>query len=82
MDEATMVFHRTPRKDLVCWTTMISGFAQGVQPMEVVDMYRQILKEGMEGDGVVMVGLIQSCANLGNLKLGLFVHGFFFFFDR
>ena len=43
-------------------------------------MYRQILKEGMEGDGVVMVGLIQACANLGNLKLGLSVHGFFFFF--
>ena len=48
--------------------------------MEVVDMYRQILKEGMEGDGVVMIGLIQACANLGNLKLGLSVHGFFFFF--
>ena len=27
MDEATMVFHRMPRKALVCWTTMISGFA-------------------------------------------------------
>ena len=55
MDEATVVFDRMPRKDLVCWTTMISGFAQGGQPMEAVDMYRQILKEGMEGDGVVQI---------------------------
>nr|POF01860.1 putative pentatricopeptide repeat-containing protein, mitochondrial [Quercus suber] len=69
MDEATVVFDRMPRKDLVCWTTMIGGFAQGGQPMEAVDMYRQVLKAGMEGDGVVMFGLIQACANLGNLKL-------------
>ncbi|KAK7841370.1 putative pentatricopeptide repeat-containing protein [Quercus suber] len=52
MDEATVVFDRMPRKDLVCWTTMIGGFAQGGQPMEAVDMYRQVLKAGMEGDGV------------------------------
>ena len=27
MVEAIVMFHRMPRKDLVCWTTMISGFA-------------------------------------------------------
>ncbi|KAM3731593.1 hypothetical protein ACB098_12G175600 [Castanea mollissima] len=32
--------------------------------------------EGMEGDGVVMVGLTQACGNLGDLKLGLSVHGY------
>ncbi|KAK4581103.1 hypothetical protein RGQ29_024676 [Quercus rubra] len=60
MDEAIVVFDRMLRRDLVCWTTMISGFAQ----------------RGMEGDGVVMVGLTQACANLGDLKLGLSVHGY------
>ena len=31
----------------------------------------------MEEDGVVMVGFTQFCANLGDLKLGLSVHGYF-----
>ena len=30
----------------------------------------------MEEDGVVMVGFTQFCANLGDLKLGLFVYGY------
>ena len=34
-------------------------------------------KGGMEEDGVVMVGFTQVCANLGDLKLGLSVHGYF-----
>uniref|UniRef100_A0A7N2MLB2 DYW domain-containing protein n=1 Tax=Quercus lobata TaxID=97700 RepID=A0A7N2MLB2_QUELO len=76
MDEAIVVFDRMPRRDLVCWTTMISGFAQSGRPIEAVDMYRRMQKEGMEGDGVVMVGLTQACANLGDLKLGLSVHGY------
>lgn len=76
MDEAIAVFDRMPRRDLVCWTTMISGFAQSGWPIEAVDMYRRMQKEGMEGDGVVMVGLIQACANLGDSKLGPCVHGY------
>uniref|UniRef100_A0A7N2MP48 DYW domain-containing protein n=2 Tax=Quercus lobata TaxID=97700 RepID=A0A7N2MP48_QUELO len=76
MDEAIVVFDRMLRRDLVCWTTMISGFAQSGRPIEAVDMYRRMQKEGMEGDGVVMVGLTQACANLGDLKLGLSVHGY------
>ena len=76
MDEAIVVFDRMLRRDLVCWTTMISGFAQSGRPIEAVDMYRRMQREGMEGDGVVMVGLTQACANLGDLKLGLSVHGY------
>ncbi|KAE7998010.1 hypothetical protein FH972_002590 [Carpinus fangiana] len=76
MDEAIAVFDKMPRRDLVCWTTMISGFAQSGRPIEAVDMYRLMQKEGIEGDGIVMVGLIQACSNLGDSKLGPCVHGY------
>ncbi|XWS76079.1 hypothetical protein CRYUN_Cryun01aG0146400 [Craigia yunnanensis] len=32
--------------------------------------------ERLEGDGVVMLGLIQACVNLGDSKLGLTIHGY------
>ena len=51
---------------------MISGLAKSGMPIEAFDMYRQMQKEGVEGDGVVMVGLKQVCANLGDLKTGPF----------
>uniref|UniRef100_A0A7N2MLA9 DYW domain-containing protein n=1 Tax=Quercus lobata TaxID=97700 RepID=A0A7N2MLA9_QUELO len=67
MDEAIVVFDRMPRRDLVCWTTTISGFAQSGRPVEAVDMYRRMQKKGMEGDGV-NTGLCKSWG----LKIGSF----------
>ncbi|KAL6271181.1 hypothetical protein ACE6H2_028092 [Prunus campanulata] len=76
MDEAVVVFNKMPRRDLVCWTTMVTGFVQSGRPIEAVDMYKTMHNEGMEFDGVVLMGLVQACASLGDLRLGLSVHGF------
>ncbi|GLU07941.1 hypothetical protein SLE2022_248790 [Rubroshorea leprosula] len=76
MDEAMLVFNKMPRRDLVSWTTIVTGFVQGGRPREAIDVYRRMQKEGMEGDTVLMLGLIQACANLGDSKLGLSVHGY------
>ncbi|PQP95925.1 putative pentatricopeptide repeat-containing protein [Prunus yedoensis var. nudiflora] len=76
MDEAVVVFNKMPRRDLVCWTTMVTGFVQSGRPIEAVDMYKTMQNEGMEFDGVVLMGLVQACASLGDLRLGLSVHGF------
>ncbi|XP_008235735.1 PREDICTED: putative pentatricopeptide repeat-containing protein At3g25060, mitochondrial [Prunus mume] len=76
MDEAVVVFNKMPRRDLVCWTTMVTGFVQSGRPMEAVDMYKRMQNEGIEFDGVVLMGLVQACASLGYLRLGLSVHGF------
>ncbi|XVF21363.1 hypothetical protein REPUB_Repub12eG0084000 [Reevesia pubescens] len=69
MDEAVVVFNKMPRKDLVCWTTLVTGFVQSGRPREAINLYRKMQMEGMEGDGVVMLGLIQACVNLGDSKV-------------
>ncbi|EXB99118.1 hypothetical protein L484_007026 [Morus notabilis] len=75
IDEARAVFDKLPRRDLVCWTSMITGFVKSGGPLEAVDMYRRMQKEELEADGVVMLGLMQACASLGELKVGLSIHG-------
>ncbi|XP_021907269.1 putative pentatricopeptide repeat-containing protein At3g25060, mitochondrial [Carica papaya] len=76
MDEAMVIFDQMTRKDLVCWTTMVTGFAQSGRPRDAIEAYRRMQKEGMEGDIVVMVALLLACANLGDLKAGLSIHGY------
>lgn len=76
MGKALAFFDRMRRRDMVCWTTIVTGFAQSGQPEEALDMYRRMRKEGIEGDGVVIVGLIQACSSLGVLKPGFSVHGY------
>ncbi|KAK0575494.1 hypothetical protein LWI29_001481 [Acer saccharum] len=76
MDKAIVVFDKMQRKDIVCWSCMINGFACNGQPREAVDMYKRMRNEGIEEDEIVMVGLVQACANLGHSKLGLSLHGY------
>ncbi|KAK3007554.1 hypothetical protein RJ639_014559 [Escallonia herrerae] len=75
MDEAVDVFEKMRRRDLVSWTTMITGFARSGRASEAVDVFRQMQKVGMEGDRIVMLGLIQACASIGDTRMGLSVHG-------
>ncbi|KAM3731590.1 hypothetical protein ACB098_12G175300 [Castanea mollissima] len=72
MDEAIVVFDSMLGRDLVCWTTTISGFAK-------------MQKEAMDGDGIVMVGFTQNgivslvsallaCSQVGFWKLSKSIH--------
>ncbi|KAJ0972613.1 hypothetical protein J5N97_020572 [Dioscorea zingiberensis] len=75
LSDAMKVFEGMSNKDLVSWTTMINGFASFGKPFETIGIYRRMQFEGMVGDGIVMVGLIQACAGIGDVRLGQSVHG-------
>ncbi|KAL8225015.1 hypothetical protein R6Q57_017572 [Mikania cordata] len=76
MNEALKVFDKMPKRDVVSWTTMITGFAQSGGGSEAIDMYQHMRMENVEVDIIVILGLIQACANVENTKLGLSVHGY------
>ncbi|XP_051134201.1 putative pentatricopeptide repeat-containing protein At3g25060, mitochondrial [Andrographis paniculata] len=76
MDGAMCVFERMCRRDVVTWSTVIAGFVKSGRAMEAVDAYRAMRKEGLEGDGVVMLALIQACAEMRSPKIGCSLHGY------
>lgn len=76
MDEAMSMFERMSRKDVVSWSTMITGLVRNERAIEAVDLYRRMQKEGFEGDGVVMLALLQASANLEDSKMAYSVHGY------
>ncbi|MCD7466527.1 hypothetical protein HAX54_003331 [Datura stramonium] len=75
MDKAEAIFEKMQRRDIVCWTTMITGFVHSGKGREAVDLYQRMQREGMVGDSVVMLGLMQASANIADIKLGSSVHG-------
>ncbi|XP_075504216.1 putative pentatricopeptide repeat-containing protein At3g25060, mitochondrial [Primulina tabacum] len=76
MDEATCVFERMRRKDVVSWCTMITGFVKIGKLNEALNTYRRMCQEGFEGDKVVMLALIQVCSNIEDLKRASSLHGY------
>ncbi|XP_015697456.2 putative pentatricopeptide repeat-containing protein At3g25060, mitochondrial [Oryza brachyantha] len=75
MGDAVRVFDRMPRRDRVTWSTMVAGFVSAGQPLEAIEMYRRMRLGGVEGDEVVMVGVIQACTAARDVRMGASVHG-------
>ncbi|KAJ6802248.1 putative pentatricopeptide repeat-containing protein, mitochondrial [Iris pallida] len=75
MEGAAEVFDGMPKRDLVSWTTMVTGFVNARQPVEAIQAYRRMRLDGVEEDGIVMVGLARACAELGDTRMGRSVHG-------
>ncbi|KAK6164074.1 hypothetical protein DH2020_000938 [Rehmannia glutinosa] len=76
MDEAVGVFEKMSKRDVVSWSTMITGLVKSGKAREAVNLYRRMQKEGLEGDGVVMLALIQACANIEDLKMAYSLHAY------
>ncbi|CAH8326621.1 unnamed protein product, partial [Eruca vesicaria subsp. sativa] len=53
---------------------MVTGFAQAGKSLKAVEFYRGMQREGFGRDGVVMLGLLQASADLGDQKMGCSVH--------
>ncbi|ESQ37110.1 hypothetical protein EUTSA_v10002452mg [Eutrema salsugineum] len=76
VEEAEILFGKMTKRDLVCWTTMVTGFAHAGKSLKAVEYYRGMRNEGFGRDGVVMLGLLQASADLRDPKMGCSVHGY------
>ncbi|KAG2372479.1 Pentatricopeptide repeat-containing protein [Vigna angularis] len=68
------MFDEIPEKDIISWTSMISGLVQCQYPSESLDLFCQMQGSGFEPDGVILTGVLSACASLGLLDCGRWVH--------
>lgn len=71
------LFHRSSERDVVSWTTMIDGYAQGGFLDQALQLVRAMMLEGSaRPNEVTMITVLSSCSRLGLLNLGRSVHAF------
>ncbi|KAM5550934.1 pentatricopeptide repeat-containing protein [Rosa sericea] len=70
------VFDGMPVRNVVTWNSMISGLAHQGKYKEALDVFQEMQRIGLEPDDVTLVGVLNSCANLGVLELGKWVHAY------
>ncbi|KAK9289371.1 hypothetical protein L1049_007526 [Liquidambar formosana] len=74
--DARKVFDEIPERNLVAWSTMISGYAKIGMVNEALDSFREMQMAGIVPDEVTMVSVISACAVTGALHVGRWVHAF------
>lgn len=73
---ARKVFDKMPKRSIVAWNAMISGYEQNGFCKDAVDLFNLMRKSGVDPDSATFVGVLSACAQLGALELGSWVHDY------
>lgn len=71
---ARAVFDRLSTRDVVSWNAMLAAYAQTGEPEIVLELYEQMLKDGVTPDSWTYVSLLQSSALLAEKESFFGVH--------
>ncbi|KAI3678064.1 hypothetical protein L6452_37343 [Arctium lappa] len=73
---ARKVFDEIPERNMIAWSTMISGYAKLDMFSEALDSFVNMQKAGVIPDEVTMASVISACAGLGALDVGRWAHAY------
>eukprot|EP00250_Pteridium_aquilinum_P018820 c24213_g3_i1 orf=2-1585(-) len=74
LEEAKELFDELPRRDVVSWTALITGFAENGLGQNAVKLLEQMQSEGMIPDGVMYVCGLKACCSIGSVQKGFELH--------
>ncbi|XP_062170181.1 pentatricopeptide repeat-containing protein At5g66520-like [Alnus glutinosa] len=76
IDEARRIFDEMPERNVISWTTMISGCAHNGMCRQALSLFGEMRRAHVELDQVSLVAALSACAEIGNLNLGRWIHGY------
>ncbi|KAJ7559015.1 hypothetical protein O6H91_04G065900 [Diphasiastrum complanatum] len=74
IEDASQVFEKMPRRDLVSWNAMIAGYARQGHSGKALLLFQQMQREGPKPDAVTFVGLLKAFCSPLFLEQGKLVH--------
>ncbi|KAK8970424.1 Pentatricopeptide repeat-containing protein [Platanthera guangdongensis] len=75
MELALKLFEKMPRRDVISWSTMLSGFSHCGDPRKAVTFFVQMRLAQEAPNFITMLSLLEACSALADLKLSKCVHG-------
>eukprot|EP00257_Ricinus_communis_P019666 XP_015578720.1 pentatricopeptide repeat-containing protein At1g11290, chloroplastic [Ricinus communis] len=74
--DAYKMFDRMTERDLVCWNTIISGYAQNGLTKVALELVPKIFEEGHRPDSVTIVSVLPAVADIRSLRFGKAIHAY------
>lgn len=71
LDLAEKVFDKMPNSDVICWNTMISGYAMNGDGGSALRVFDDMRKSGVKPDGVTFISLFTACSYSNMAQEGL-----------
>ncbi|KAI9070570.1 hypothetical protein K1719_047468 [Acacia pycnantha] len=74
IDSARRVFDKISEPCVVTYNALITSYARNSQPNEALALFRELQERGLKPTDVTMLVALSSCALLGALDLGKWIH--------
>ncbi|KAB2629048.1 pentatricopeptide repeat-containing protein [Pyrus ussuriensis x Pyrus communis] len=72
---AAKVFRRTDDKNTICWNALIAGHVNNKQLDRALELFGEMLEEGLGPSSVTLMTLLLTCGDLEALRFGRELHG-------
>ncbi|KAK1606337.1 hypothetical protein QYE76_030010 [Lolium multiflorum] len=70
LQDADALFTRMPHRDVISWSTMVSGLAQNGRSTEALKVFDLMQSEGPTPNRITMVGVLFACSHAGLVEDG------------
>ncbi|XP_042489048.1 putative pentatricopeptide repeat-containing protein At3g01580 [Macadamia integrifolia] len=74
ISDAYEVFGEMPERNVVTWTSMISGCVRNGYPEVGISLFWEMIKVGVLPNDVTFNVILQACADLSTLNFGIQIH--------
>nr|GLL42065.1 pentatricopeptide repeat-containing protein At3g24000, mitochondrial-like isoform X1 [Ipomoea trifida] len=74
LSSASKVFDQMPERDVVSWTSLISGFLPEGNGSESVRLFCEMRREGVKPNGFTLATILKGCSMCLNLEFGKQLH--------
>ncbi|KAH7414690.1 hypothetical protein KP509_14G006100 [Ceratopteris richardii] len=79
MRRAHEVLDKLPNRNVISWTTLISGYVEGGYGQEALICYEQMLRDGIFPNSITYTCILKNCGNIGALEKGYQIHSIIVF---
>ncbi|KAK6289716.1 hypothetical protein POUND7_001257 [Theobroma cacao] len=76
IEDAERMFGFLSERNLISWTALISGYVRSGFGEKAIDMFLELLDQGICCDSQCLVIVLDGCSECKNLDLGVQLHGF------
>ncbi|XP_059077801.1 pentatricopeptide repeat-containing protein At4g14050, mitochondrial-like [Cryptomeria japonica] len=76
LDDAWKLFCQMPKPDTLTWTVIIVGYVQIGDGVRAVELFHQMLNEGVKSDHFTLSSILGACAGLAVLEQGRQFHAY------
>ncbi|CAN6678865.1 unnamed protein product [Malus baccata var. baccata] len=76
MESARKVFDNLPGRNVVSWTSLITGYVHNSQPEVAIRVFKEMLEAGAYPTNYTLGIVLNACSSLQSLKLGKQLHGY------